>query len=102
MGSARVRLRSKYGTNRPLAGDSLIAPLEVPLPMQSEIRGAVNPGAPRAAALLALFGDDRLDLGGRAAGHLDLDHEGADLADRLLQADLAPVDPQAARLLDRV
>ena len=41
---------------------------------------------------LLLFGDDGLDRGDDSR-NLDFDHVGADLVDRLLEADLAAVDP---------
>src|SRR4051812_4754225 len=50
----------------------------------------------------AFLGDDRLHRGDGAIGELDLDHVGADLANRLLEANLAPVDAQVAGILDRV
>src|ERR1700710_676318 len=50
----------------------------------------------------AFLSDDRLHRGDGAIGELDLDHMGADLADRLLEADLAPVDAQVTGVLDRV
>src|SRR5436190_5429676 len=55
-----------------------------------------------AAGSSALLGDDRLHGRDRAVGQLDLDHVGADLADRLLEAHLSPVDAQVACLADRV
>src|SRR4051794_24835894 len=50
----------------------------------------------------AFLGDDRLHRGDGAIGELDLDHVGADLANRLLEADLAPVDAKITSVLDRV
>src|SRR4051812_12451845 len=47
---------------------------------------------------LLLLGDDRLDGGDGAVAELDLDHEGADFAQRLLEPHLAFVDPQVAGL----
>ena len=46
--------------------------------------------------------DDGLDGRGDAIVHLDRDHVGSRVADRLLQVDLATVEPQAAGLADRV
>ena len=64
-------------------------------------RRLAAPDAEEGALFLALFGDDRLHRGDRAVGDLDLDHVGADLADRLLEADVAAVDAQVAGLADR-
>jgi hypothetical protein len=55
-----------------------------------------------AGSALLLFGDDRLDAGGRSASQLNLDHVGAGLVDRLLEADLAAVDLQTAGITNRV
>jgi hypothetical protein len=54
---------------------------------------------PRGPFLLA---DDRLDRGSRAVGQLDLDHEGAEFAQRLVEFDFAFVDSQVASLAQRV
>src|SRR5919106_2542664 len=51
---------------------------------------------------LLLLGDDRLHLRGDAAADLDLDHERADLADRLREVDPLAVDLQPAGVPDRV
>src|SRR5829696_498643 len=51
---------------------------------------------------LSHLGDDRLDRGGRPAANLDLDHVGAGLANRILEADLLAIDLDPARGLDRV
>src|SRR5918997_2069111 len=56
-------------------------------------------GAPTATSLRR---DDRLHVRGHALVHLDRDHVGTGGPDRLLERDLAPVDANAARLLDRV
>src|SRR4051812_31072618 len=50
----------------------------------------------------SLCGHDRLDLSRDALVHLDRDHVRPGRADRILELDLAPVELQAARLLDRV
>ena len=49
-----------------------------------------------------LLDDHRLDGRGDAVLDLDDDHVRADVPDRLLEVDLAPVDLDAARLADRV
>src|SRR4051794_3873913 len=54
------------------------------------------------AVTLLLLDDHRLDGRGDAVLDLDVDHAGADRADRLLEVDLAAVDLDAAGLLDRV
>ena len=41
---------------------------------------------------LLLLDDDRLDRRGDAVGDLDDDHVGADVADRVVEVDVAPVD----------
>src|SRR6185295_14277624 len=51
---------------------------------------------------LLLLDDHRLDGRGDAVLDLDVDHAGADRADRLLEVDLAAIDLDAAGLLDRV
>ncbi len=66
-----------------------------------------HPGEPSAASapdLLDYFSSVMIVLteATGAIGELDLDHEGADLAERLLEADLAPVDAQVASLTNRV
>src|SRR6478672_11129454 len=50
---------------------------------------------------LLLLGEDRLHRGDVAVGELDLDHVGADLADRLLEADSAVVAADVTRVADR-
>ena len=47
-------------------------------------------------------GDDRLHGGGLAPADLDLDHVGAGLADRLVEADLLALDLELASRLDRL
>src|SRR3954454_8814863 len=54
------------------------------------------------APLLLRLGDDGLDRRRDPAADLDLDHESAGLADRLLEADLLAVDLDAAGGLDRL
>src|SRR4051794_13759146 len=54
------------------------------------------------AVTLLLLDDHRLDGRGDAVLDLDVDHAGADRADRLLEVDLAAIDLDAASLLDRV
>src|ERR1700733_2662794 len=51
---------------------------------------------------LLLLGNDRLDRGDGAVGKLDLDHEGADFAQRLLEPDAFFLDPQVAGLAQGV
>src|SRR6476661_7075903 len=51
---------------------------------------------------LLLLGNDRLDRGDGAVGKLDLDHEGADFAQRLLEADFAFIDAKVAGVAERV
>src|SRR5436305_925335 len=58
-------------------------------------------GARWAPARLQL-GDDGLDGRLDARGDLDGDHVRADGLDRLVEVDVPAVDPQAARLVDRV
>src|SRR4051794_22803031 len=58
--------------------------------------------ASRCASGLLLLADDGLHRRGDAVGDLDLDDAGADRLDRLLEADVAAIDVDAARLLDRV
>src|SRR5579871_2519337 len=48
-------------------------------------------------------GDDHgLDGRGDLVGHLDYDHVGPDVPDRLVEMDLAPVDPDPACFADRI
>src|SRR3954452_5564605 len=54
------------------------------------------------AESLLLLGDDRLHRGDDAVRHLDVDHSRAHGADRLVEADVAAIDVDPARLLDRV
>src|SRR4051794_17721596 len=54
------------------------------------------------AVTLLLLDDHRLDGRGDAVLDLDVDHAGADRADRLLEVDLAAIDRDAAGLLDRI
>src|SRR3954470_4937806 len=56
----------------------------------------------RTGGRLLLLDDHRLDGRGDAVLDLDVDHAGADRADRLLEVDLAAVDRDPAGLLDRV
>src|SRR5689334_9101538 len=59
--------------------------------IDGEKKSKPPPSAEREGPLL-LLGHDRLHRRGRAAGELDVDHVGADLVDRLFEADLAAVD----------
>ena len=65
-----------------------------------EVTPAELPATPTGGLLL--LGDDRLDRGDGAVGELDLDHEGADFAQRLLEPHFAFVDPQVAGVAQRV
>src|SRR3954452_8686449 len=60
------------------------------------------PGTGRAGSAASSGRDDRLDLRGHALVHLDRDHVRAGGPDRVLELDLALVELEAARLLDRV
>ena len=51
---------------------------------------------------LFLFGDDRLDRSDRAVGYFDVDHVGADLVDRGIEADLAAIDLDGTGVTDRL
>jgi hypothetical protein len=53
-------------------------------------------------ALLAVFDHHGLDRGDHAVRHLDLHLVGPDALDRVVEVDLAAVDPDAAGLADRL
>src|SRR5689334_3236782 len=70
-------------------------------PLAPRFRGRLCAGK-RLVPRLLLLDDHRLDGRGDAVLDLDVDHPGADRADRLLEVDLAAIDLDAAGLLDRV
>src|ERR687894_2470421 len=72
------------------------APPAMPMTLQ-----IVSARAASGRGLLALD-DHRLHRGGDALGDLHDDDVGADVLDRLVDVDLAPVDLDPARLFDRV
>ena len=78
---------------------ALRAPAHCPGPVPGRAPRSRRAPSERGRVLLDHHG---LDVGEHAVADLDGDHAGAGRADRLLEVDLAPVDLEAAGLLDRV